>query len=388
MEEPPASVHRQAFPDPRVFRAPGEIPQAASWHELAARSLGAETTPDATRCDAALRHALAPSIAREPDAVEAAIDGAPSPFLARKLWRTVDEIISARPDSDAIAITLFALPVVIVAGVREGTEPLLVHGVLRDTAPVVAALRAQRLLGGNDTFAISAGLVPAASLAITTLPRWQALRRIGKRLDDAQGDASGLLSPSSLRVPTGAETVHLRFLIGSAVAAASVDVLATAGATDVALTRALVDQLAVAGASLLPLPRPPQSLLRARHDGLVAQREVSAQLFASNAIRSMRASSGEPTAVISAHRAADAPGGGELRLSLSSPFDARDAEGFRCPVYSIEAVTTPLRMLVDLLRDCRVQDVRFVAGVHPDRAAGGGLLLFKPDTVPEGMLLQ
>ena len=108
-----------------------------------------------------------------------------------------------------------------------------------------------------------------------------------------------------------------------------------------------------------------------------------AQLFASNAVRQLRASVGEPAAVISSHRAAGAPGGGELRLSLSSPFELRDAQGFRCPVYPGERVVDVATMLVELLHDCRVTDIRAVAGVHADRdALTGGPLLFKPETIP------
>ncbi|MGC1817325.1 MAG: hypothetical protein WA900_06680, partial [Casimicrobiaceae bacterium] len=112
--------------------------------------------------------------------------------------------------------------------------------------------------------------------------------------------------------------------------------------------------------------------------GRTAQREIGAQVFASNAIRKLRASVGEPTAVISAHRAADAPGGGELRVSLSSPFEPRDAEGFRCPLHPYEAVRDVAGMLVSLLDDCRVSDIRVQPGVHPDVDATTGLrLLFK-----------
>jgi len=107
---------------------------------------------------------------------------------------------------------------------------------------------------------------------------------------------------------------------------------------------------------------------------------VGAQLFASNAIRTLRAQVGEPVAVISAHRAAAAPGGGELRLSLSSPFDPRQAEGFRCPLFATDRASDVATMLVDLLHDCRVADVRILPGVHADRDPLTGLtLLFKPD---------
>jgi len=107
-----------------------------------------------------------------------------------------------------------------------------------------------------------------------------------------------------------------------------------------------------------------------------------------NALRKLRASVGEPSAVISAHRAPDAPGGGELRLSLSSPFEPRDAEGFRCPLYPLDRAADVAAALVQLLRDCRVADIRVLAGIHPDRDPATGLrLLFKPDTIPPATAL-
>jgi hypothetical protein len=114
---------------------------------------------------------------------------------------------------------------------------------------------------------------------------------------------------------------------------------------------------------------------------------VSAQLFASNAIRKLRAAVGEPAAVISAHRAIDSATGGELRLSLSSVFDAREAEGFRCPLYPADHAGDVADMLVTLMRDCRLTDVRVLSGVYGDRDAASGLpLLFKADALPDELM--
>jgi hypothetical protein len=100
-------------------------------------------------------------------------------------------------------------------------------------------------------------------------------------------------------------------------------------------------------------------------------------------LRQLRANVGEPVAVISAHRAADAPGGGELRLSLSSPLSPRDAQGFRCPLFPGERVGDAATMLTDLLRDCRLADVRVLSGVHADRdPVTGAPRMFKPETIP------
>ena len=184
----------------------------------------------------------------------------------------------------------------------------------------------------------------------------------------------------------GRESVHLRFLPGVAIAKAGVDLTADAGAAKwgAPFTRELAAQLSTGGASVLALPRAPRRPLPAVAEGRVAQRDVAAQIFASNAIRKFRSTIGEPTAVISAHRAPDAPGGGELRLSLSSPFDPKAAEGFRCPLFALERAREVVGLLDALLRDCRVTDIRMLAGVHVDRAAGASEpLLFKPDTMAD-----
>jgi len=194
------------------------------------------------------------------------------------------------------------------------------------------------------------------------------------------------LVPSPMEFHAGREAVHLRFLVGGAIAKPGVDLTADmkVGEWGVPLIRELVAQLGAGPASVLALPRAPQRLLPALAQGRAAQREVSAQIFASNAIRKFRSTVGEPTAVISAHRVPGASGGGELRLSLSSPFEPKAAEGFRCPLYALDRVGDVVSMLVELMRDCRVTDIRTLAGVHADRVAGTGLpLLFKPDTIPD-----
>jgi len=40
-------------------------------------------------------------------------------------------------------------------------------------------------------------------------------------------------------------------------------------------------------------------------------------------------------------------------------------------------------MLVTLLGDCRVTDIRMLDGVHADRGDGGATLMFKPETIAE-----
>lgn len=310
----------------------------------------------------------------------------PSAAIARQLWRGLIDawrVASSPSDGDDVVAMLFAIPVVIVSGAPSEVAASSLTGVIGEVDRLSALLRTHRALGGNLSFALAAQLVAADALDIPRLPMllgWQ-------RLSPGGGEAARALHPTPMAVHPGQEGVHLRFLIGTAVGSSAVDPFAEDGAGEWALplARELSRQLAAPGVSVLCLPRPPRPPLLALQHGRTAQREVGAQLFASNAIRRFRASVGEPSAVISAHRCAAASGGGELRLSLSSPFDARDAEGFRCPLFPSDRVDDVATMLVDLMRDCRVTDIRVVAGVHPDRDPGTGMtLLFRADAIPEG----
>ncbi|MEP6656574.1 MAG: hypothetical protein ABJC33_05020 [Betaproteobacteria bacterium] len=396
MPEPAIPV--SAFPDPRIVRDGNEAStQERDWYALAASGLDASTGDAASRADAKLRQSLGAAIMEDAAAVDAAITGAPSPAIARQLWCQLDRAWRDFhcASSAGLAVSVFAFPLVVVAGVTAGSDALL-PGVLRDTGVLAAILRSGRALAGNTAFALSNVLVAEHSLGVARLAQWDALRRL-----PPDGDAgvavpqasSSFLVPAPIRVIKASESAHLRFLVGSALAAAGADLLAenNIAAWGATLTRELSAQMAAPGVSTLVLPRSPAPPLPAHHQGLSAQREASAQLFASHAIRKLRAAVGEPSAVISAHRCAEAPGGGELRLSLSSPFEPREAEGFRCPIYAIESVTGVVAMLFDLMRDCRVGDIRMLAGVHPDRAPGSSMpLLFKPETIPggEGALLN
>ena len=147
------------------------------------------------------------------------------------------------------------------------------------------------------------------------------------------------------------------------------------------LAQALGRQLGATGISVLALPRAPQSLLHAVRQGRAAQREVGAQLFAANAIRKLRASVGEPTAVISAHRCARRRQWRRSAAVAVIAFRSARGGGLSLPALSARRPSTDVvAMLTDFLGECRVADVRVVPGVHDDRDPATGLpLLFKGD---------
>jgi hypothetical protein len=377
-----------AVPDPRIFltRAAAED---AVLHRLAEESLGASTRQAADAADVALCRVLAQRLAGEGGGLARLVETAPSVAVARHLWRLVDRSCAEPAAGATLAVALFGLPLVIVGGIEAAQGEATLPGLVQDVAAIVALLREHGALAGNQSIALANALVAADALDLPRLPEFVAWQRLP--------DASALplparsVEPRPLHFSAGAESVHLRFLVGSALARPGADLFGGRGVEGwgLPLTRELGRQLGVGALSILVLPRPPQRPLRAVEDGRAAQREISAQLFAGNAIRKLRASVGEPVVVISAHRCAEARARGELRVSISSPFEPRDAEGFRCPLYASDRVADVVAMLVRLLQDCRVADIRLLDGVHPDRVPGTTHpLLFKPETIPVGAELR
>ena len=175
--------------------------------------------------------------------------------------------------------------------------------------------------------------------------------------------------------------VVARHATATALAGPGVDLLIAndTGKWGMPFTQAIAKQLGGGTVSLLAMPRPPRPPLAALMQGAAAQREVSLQLFATNAIRKFRSSVGDPEAVISAHRTAD---GGEVRLSLSNPFDDKGAEGFRAELKASDRAQDVAVLMQDLLRECNVESVTVLADVFPDIDADSKLpMLFRADAL-------
>ena len=105
--------------------------------------------------------------------------GAPSVDVARHLWRALDAAWrERRAPRTALAVTVFAMPLVIVAG-REGAGG---DGVLPASSPIpaklAAILREHGALAGNRTFALADALVAAEAIDVARLPEILAWRRL------------------------------------------------------------------------------------------------------------------------------------------------------------------------------------------------------------------
>ncbi len=308
-------------------------------HRAAEASLAATTGQIAAARDEELAVALAALLAPGRGGELATLFATPSTATCG-----VGERAGA-PDP-AQLVRVFALPVVVVAG-HDGvaTEAVGVPGVADDVDALAGLLRDHGALAGHATLALGNALAAADALDFAHLGALLAWRTLA----EAPAPDRALV-PAPIRVAPGAEGAHLRFLAGTVLAAPGVDPFrdGEVGKWGLPFARALAQSLRVPGASVLALPRAPQPLATALWQGRVAQREVGAQLFAGNALRKLRAATGEPSAVISVHRVEATPTGGEVRLSLSSPFGPRDAEGFRCPLYPLDRVDDVVQMLREL----------------------------------------
>jgi len=238
----------------------------------------------------------------------------------------------------------------------------------------VGLMKGASALRGNQSFGLSNALASAGAFALEKLPASLAWWNLTP-------GAPVAIDKASLSVPANQESVFLRFLVGTAVAGPSVDLLTDndTGKWGMPFTQAVAKQLGGGNLSLLAMPRPPRSPLAALFQGRAAQREVSLQLFATNAIRKFRSGVGEPEAVISAHRT-DA--GGEVRLSLSNVFDEKGAEGFRAELFATDRAQDVAVMMRDLLAECGVTSVTILADVFPDIDAETKLpMLFRADAL-------
>ena len=363
------------LPDPRRWPAADEAPPAAAaLHRSVEARLALTSTQAAEDADAHIDDTLVAWLAQgDGAALAASFDTAPGAAVYRHLWRRLAAAEPRASSSPSLAAALFALPVVIVTGREAPGDPVVLPCVIDDVAALASLLREHGVVNADARIVLSPALVGADALGIAALPQLVATAR---SMLEGAGAQPLPLPPAPVRVEGTAEAAHLRHVVGLTLCAPQANPLADRRAAGMPLTRALSRELARPGVTVLALAGTAQRLVPALVAGRSLQRQVALELFATNALRRLRASFGEPTAVLSAHVARDAPGGGELRVSLASPFGPRDAEGFRYPLLPQERVPDAAAAIATLLEDCRVTDVRVMPGVQPDRDPATGLLRF------------
>jgi hypothetical protein len=300
-----------------------------------------------------------------------ALQQTPSQSAYRALWDLVCLAADRRgsaPDQAPITARLFAIPIVMVTATRSAA---IVSGALSDIDEIRALLERHGAIGATRNFGLGNALCTAEALEgwqPSDVYRWSA---------DWSAGAPREIAPQDIAARAGREQVHLRFLVGAGIAPRDapsfLETAANIGTWGLPLTQALGRQLAQPGIDLLAMPRAPVSVLKAAHAGRRSELEVAFNLFVSNAVRSFRSSVGDPAVAISAHRLGN--GGAEVRVSMSSPFDDTLLEGFRWPLHPLDELDGIVGTVTELLRDCRVSDMRIVAAVLPERLETGRLFL-------------
>ncbi len=341
-------------PDPRCSAAPNGDPfvEAALATPAASAALQSGNV-EGPLSSLARRYADALDAGKE-TALRAALDAAPSSGVWRTMAAGVDRAIT--PDSAAVGARLFAIPVAIVAAAAGGGR---VSAVLSDVQRLAEVLRENRALGPLAHFGLSNALCAPAALAALSWKKARAFALAAGQVDLDGGWSD--LPPEDIELTGGDEQVHLRFLMGAAVAPPGAPTfLETASAIatwGMPFTRELSAQLHTDGASVVAIPRPPATLLAAQAAGFTAAEELALQAFVSRELRRFRSEVGEPDVSLAALSE------GALGVRFASPFIENRVFVHVRRLHPAEAWDEVLREVVQLLEECRIEDLRVEA--HP-----------------------
>ena len=287
---------------------------------------------------------------------------APSREIYARLWQALCTAIEKPQADDVIAARVFAVPWVIVCGGANTT----LTGVLPDVAALARVLEANGVFGGSRNIGFSNVLV-----AIETV---EAMRP-SEILQWSHTPGVRDVPPVPIEVRTGLEQVHVRLLLGAAIAPPNAPDVVETGSNiamwGTAALRAMSAQLATPGVQILPMPRPPAGLYSAAYAGRRAGIEAGFNLFMSNGVRRFRMALGDPHVTLSSHL------GGEVRVTLSAPLDDELVEGFRWPLHPADDLPEIEHTLAAMISECRLAEPHSEASVLPDRSPNGALLFPK-----------
>lgn len=329
----------QTLPDPRLNKPAQGLEKsrlAALFEQFPA--------PQQSR-GTALREEIVRLLAEDGESqIRVAAAGALSPEHSRQLLEALDSAL-APPTTAGMRLRILAIPVLLVAG---GSAGSILPGVLSDLTEVTRLFETTGALGRAKNFGFSNALTSLASLE--ALP-WRTLYRIAQ--GGGPADVAWLdLPPADLSLLSDGEQVDLRFLAGAAVGPADttsfLESAADIGRWGVKFTQALSRQLSGHGATVLAIPRPPMSVIRAVQAGRFAHAELGLQLFVGNALRRARMRFGDPEATIAAHPDAS------IRVRLTSPLDDSFVEEYRWPLSPADDLAAVSASIFGLLADVRL----------------------------------
>ena len=285
---------------------------------------------------------------------------AASPLEYARVWHALCAAIENPRDDEAVAPRVFAIPWVIVCG---GNAPSTIDCVLPDVGELARVLEQHNVFGPSRNLGLSNVLCAIEALEslspVEVLHGWENPRVRG-------------VQPAPIHVVRGVEEVHLRFLIGAAVAPAHtpdiVETGANIGAWGTPALRAMGAQIATPNVQILPMPRPPAGLYTAAYIGRRAGLETAFNLYTSNTVRRFRRAVGDPAVTLSSHAT------GEVRVTLWTPLDDAMVDGFRWPLHPADNLEEIERSITSMLRACRLPEPHVRDSVLPDCTSSGAVL--------------
>lgn len=295
--------------------------------------------------------------ANDHGALHAALTQAPSQYAYSILWESLRKAVEQPESYNEQWAVPFAIPVVLVAGVKGQTN---LPGKLNDLDTVTKILKNHDIFATDADVWLSAQLAHPEQLAEINpaqLTRWR---------DQLQYASGGLpVNFAEAPVPLKDEGVFLRYLVGVAIqkktAAPAVKLGGQVSAWGVPLAQELGKQLQTAGVTLFAIPRVPQTWLAAQESGRITQLETRLQVAASNALRSIRTAGRTPVVTIAAHEP------GEIRITFSAQEDSERWEGYVRPLAPLDETEQVVAFARELFAECHVDDLRFIDAVQPDR---------------------
>jgi hypothetical protein len=278
--------------------------------------------------------------------IAALLSAAPSREIYARLWDALCTAVEKPRTDDGVAARVFAIPWIIVCGSpSRATLPC----VLPDVSELARVLEAKGVFGPSRNVGFSN--------ALTSIERLEALRP-SEVLQWTQSPGLHDVPPVPIEVLAGIEAVHVRFLIGAAIAPPNAPDIIETGANVAAWgtpsLRAMSAQLAAPGVQILPLPRPPRGLYSAAYAGRHAGIEAAFNLFVSNAVRRFRSTIGDPEIKISSHPDP------ELRITLTTPLDEQLSDGFRWPLHPADDLAEIERSIMSMISECRLPEPHVV----------------------------
>jgi hypothetical protein len=346
----------KTLPDPRAYTPFSSNPLVTAAEDAAKVDSALQQEDAGKRLLRRLREALETG---NDARIEQALAEATSRPVRELLTHALGSALEAR-DEAALVMRVFAIPLLIVTG---GRGLAVVPGVVPDVGELQKLFEKHGALGRSKNFGLGNALTSAEKLAAVKPSMLYRLTRGSEQ----EGFRPPELAPQDIEVDSGEERVHLRFLVGAAVAPANApaftETAGNIGAWGLPFTQVLATQLGQQGLSLLPMPRPPMNLLRALETGRFALREMEFQLFLSKALRRFRVRVGDPDVTVDSYSDAS------VRINLGSPFDASLACEYRWPLYPEDDIGAVGSSIFGLLADCRLETVQIGETVWLAKAA-------------------